>query len=117
MSAAFDSFGAPIVAPLKPANTTTATLYTAPTGAVLVKLVGLNIACEIDAAASVWITIGGTDHILLPAFSMFVGDSDLWTFGCPVLRAGQAIKVKTSVANALTFVGTFEQSVSRGGLE
>lgn len=116
MSAAFDGFGAPFVAALKPANTTTANLYTAPSGAVLVKLVGLNVVCEIDATASVWITIGGTDFLLLSRL-MSAGDSDLWTFGCPVLRAGQIIKVKTSVNNALTFVGTFEQSVSRGGVE
>jgi hypothetical protein len=115
MSIVSDIFGAPVVAPLKPANTSTATLYTAPAGGILVKFAGLNIACEANAAASVWISIGGTDYLLISAKAMTAGQSDLWTFGYPVLRAGQSIKVKSSVADALTFVGTFEQSVSRGG--
>lgn len=89
-----------------PANTSAATVYTAPTAVARTVLESVNIAASSAANATVWLNDGSTDYLLLDTKAVSANTSEVYTFGNPVIVAGGSIKVRTSSANNLTFTVT-----------
>ena len=92
----------------KPADTNFATPYTVTT-IPRAGLDGLNIASGAAAAYTVAINDGTTDYLLADAVALGANSRIDMDFGQPVLLDGWAIKVKSSVPNALTFTLTISE--------
>lgn len=90
-----------------PTTSTTATIYTAPSNIKAVTLDELNIASGASgASASVWLNDGSTDRPLLLAKAIAANTTETYSFGRPVMRAGNAIKVRDGTGNILHFTLT-----------
>jgi len=90
-----------------PTTTTTQTIYTVPSNIKAVTLDEICIASgATGAAASVWLNNGSTDRPLLLAKAISANTTETYSFGRPVMRAGNLVKVKDGTGNILHFTLT-----------
>ena len=96
----------------KPADTNANTIYTCGTG-VIATIEALSMTAEGAATATAWINDGSTDWVIQWAESLTTDTHHTETFGHPVLKPGWSVKVKSSVADKITFMLVIAEELSR----
>lgn len=110
MPVAFNTAAKRVTKFSKPANTSAATIYTAPTGIVSATLEAVNICSGgTGAAATVVMNDGSTDYPLLSAKAISANTTETYEFGNPVMLAGYTVKVTDGTGNILTFTATIAE--------
>jgi len=97
----------------KPGDTNANTIYTCGSNTVAT-IEALSQTSEGAASATVWINDGTTDWVVQWAESLVTDSHHTETFGNPVLKPGWSVKVKSSVADKITFMLTVAEELGKG---